>query len=63
MSFTEINVISYKMIFIEMTFLFLLRYYAVTAPIRYSQHRDNHARAYVFIVVCWACSLAIGGFV
>lgn len=33
----------------------------MTAPIKYSQHRDNHCRAYVLIVVCWATSIAIGG--
>eukprot|EP00094_Tigriopus_californicus_P009296 TCALIF_08962-PA protein Name:"Similar to D2R Dopamine D2-like receptor (Drosophila melanogaster)" AED:0.02 eAED:0.02 QI:0/0.75/0.44/0.88/0.87/0.77/9/0/543 len=36
------------------------RYYAVTAPIKYSQHRDNHTRAYIFIMVCWVASIAIG---
>ena len=36
------------------------RYYAVTAPIKYSMHRDNHARAYIFIAVAWVASVAIG---
>ena len=38
------------------------RYYAVTAPIKYSQHRDNHFRAYIFIFLCWIASIAIGKF-
>ena len=36
------------------------RYYAVTAPIKYSMHRDNHARAYIFIAAAWVASVAIG---
>jgi len=36
------------------------RYYAVTSPIKYSQHRDNHARAYWVIILCWTASVAIG---
>lgn len=36
------------------------RYFAVTSPIKYSIHRDNHARAYIIIAVVWFVSLAIG---
>jgi hypothetical protein len=38
------------------------RYYAVTAPITYSQHKDKHGRVYAFIVFCWLASIAIGEF-
>ena len=38
----------------------LCRYFAVTAPITYSQHKDKHRRVYVFIVFCWLASIAIG---
>ena len=41
---------------------FHFRYYAVTAPIKYSMHRDNHARAYIFIAAAWVASVAIGEF-
>ncbi|CAB4056235.1 DRD2 [Lepeophtheirus salmonis] len=36
------------------------RYYAVTAPIKYSQHRDKHMRSYVIILLCWMASIMIG---
>ena len=32
----------------------------MTAPIKYSQHRDNHTRAYIFIFAAWVASAAIG---
>ena len=32
----------------------------MTAPIRYSQHRDNHSRAYFVIAICWIVSIFIG---
>ena len=39
---------------------FFFRYFAVTSPILYSQHRHSHTPAYTVIVLCWASSLAIG---
>ena len=39
---------------------FCFRYYAVTAPITYSQHKDKHGRVYAFILICWLASIAIG---
>jgi len=39
---------------------FLCRYFAVTAPITYSQHKDKHGRVYAFIILCWLASIAIG---
>ena len=39
---------------------FNCRFFAVTSPILYSQHRHSHTPAYVTISLCWAASLAIG---
>ena len=36
------------------------RFFAVTSPILYSQHRHNFTPAYMVILVCWSTSLAIG---
>ena len=36
------------------------RFFAVTSPIRYSQHRHNPTPAYAVILICWSTSLAIG---
>ena len=36
------------------------RFFAVTSPILYSQHRHNTSPAFTVILVCWATSLAIG---
>ena len=36
------------------------RYFAVTSPILYSQHRHNPTPAYTVIFLCWSTSLAIG---
>ena len=41
---------------------FIYRYFAVTAPIKYSQQKDNKQRAYWVIAVCWIASIAIGEF-
>ena len=38
----------------------LNRFFAVTSPILYSQHRHNHTPAYVIILLCWSTSFAIG---
>ena len=35
------------------------RFFAVTSPILYSQHRHNTTPAKVIILLCWASSLAI----
>lgn len=40
--------------------LYYCRYYAVTSPITYSQHKDKTARAYITIVLCWLLSIGIG---
>ena len=39
---------------------FWSRYFAVTSPIMYSQHRQNTTPAYIIILSCWSVSLAIG---
>ena len=36
------------------------RFFAVTSPILYSQHRHNTSPAFTVILACWATSLAIG---
>ena len=36
------------------------RFFAVTSPILYSQHRHNPTPAYAVILLCWSISLAIG---
>ena len=36
------------------------RFFAVTSPILYSQHRHNTSPAFIVILACWATSLAIG---
>ena len=36
------------------------RFFAVTSPILYSQHRHNTTPAFTVILACWATSLAIG---
>ena len=36
------------------------RFFAVTSPIIYSQHRHNTTPAYLTILACWSVSLAIG---
>ena len=38
----------------------MFRFFAVTSPILYSQHRHCHTPAYVTIFLCWAASLTIG---
>ena len=36
------------------------RFFAVTSPILYSQHRHNTTPGFAAILACWAVSLAIG---
>ena len=36
------------------------RFFAVTSPILYSQHRHNPTPAYALIFLCWSTSLGIG---
>ena len=38
----------------------MYRFFAVTSPILYSQHRHNTTPGFAAILACWAVSLAIG---